>query len=215
MIDLHMSSGATLNDRGQIVGGDGILGVAALWQHGKTVRLGTLPGMQYSEALGINGRGQVIGRSWRVSVDRGGWVEGIARSRAFLWKDGRMRALRMPGCDPISPNVINARGDIVGMCGGHVILWESDGVIHRVWGPVAVTAINERGQIIGAVDTKATDAWGDPLSHAVLWENGKMRDSAPWAGRPAPHLRSTSAARSSGQRPRRRGATRSCGKTER
>ena len=37
-------------------------------------------------------------------------------------------------------------------------------------------AINERGQIIGEADTRAKDEEGDPISHAFLWQNGKLRD---------------------------------------
>ena len=37
-------------------------------------------------------------------------------------------------------------------------------------------AINERGQIIGEADTRANYEEGDPISHAFLWQNGKLRD---------------------------------------
>jgi probable HAF family extracellular repeat protein len=37
-------------------------------------------------------------------------------------------------------------------------------------------AINERGQVVGRAETKAKDEAGHPISHAFLWEDGKMRD---------------------------------------
>lgn len=38
------------------------------------------------------------------------------------------------------------------------------------------TAINERGQVIGYVDTKPKGSFGDAVTHAFLWQGGKMRD---------------------------------------
>ena len=37
-------------------------------------------------------------------------------------------------------------------------------------------AVNERGQIVGTADTETNDKDGDPIRHAFLWDDGKMRD---------------------------------------
>ena len=75
------SSAADINDLGQVVGSS-YTDVdwqrhAFLWQDGHMTDLGALPGGDYSSALGINNRGQVVGHS----------------SRAFLWDDGTMYKL--------------------------------------------------------------------------------------------------------------------------
>jgi probable HAF family extracellular repeat protein len=36
--------------------------------------------------------------------------------------------------------------------------------------------INNRGQVVGQADTPAKDKYGQPIQHAVLWQNGKLRD---------------------------------------
>ena len=37
-------------------------------------------------------------------------------------------------------------------------------------------AINDRGQVVGWSQTKAKDKYGEPIAHAFLWQNGRMRD---------------------------------------
>jgi probable HAF family extracellular repeat protein len=74
-----------------------------------TCDLGVLPGNQYSEALGINDRGQVVGLSFG----------GTAPEEAFLWQDGEMtnlNSLAQPGTtlDLVDAQDINNRGIITG-----------------------------------------------------------------------------------------------------
>src|ERR1700693_5850001 len=38
------------------------------------------------------------------------------------------------------------------------------------------TAINNRGQVVGYAATMSKDRTGRYISHAFLWENGRMRD---------------------------------------
>ena len=56
---------------------------AVLWERGRPIDLGTLPGDLQSEAAAINYRGQIVGSS----SDQNG------NSRPFLWKDGVMTEL--------------------------------------------------------------------------------------------------------------------------
>jgi probable HAF family extracellular repeat protein len=84
--------------------------------------LGTLPGGIYSQAEGINGRGQVVGSSHTASD----------QYHAFLWKGGQMRTL--PG-GPVTEfgivsvaHGINNWGQVVGYgttASGrlHALLW--------------------------------------------------------------------------------------------
>ena len=47
----------------------------------------------------------------------------------------------------------------------------------RFGGPGSwASAINERGQVVGAADTKAIAKSGHHFTHAFLWEDGKVRD---------------------------------------
>ena len=83
---------------------------AFLWTRRGGIRnLGTLPGDVYSEAHGINARGQVVG----VSCDAAGVC------RAFLWEDGVMTDLNTlvaPGYGDVLTTAqdINDRGVITG-----------------------------------------------------------------------------------------------------
>jgi probable HAF family extracellular repeat protein len=50
-------------------------------------------------------------------------------------------------------------------------------ILLRVGGPGSkVLAINERGQVVGWAETKKKDKDGGPISHALLWQKGRMCD---------------------------------------
>jgi probable HAF family extracellular repeat protein len=73
--------------------------------------LGELPrsrGGGYSQGLGVNDRGQVVG----TSVTAGG------QSRAFFWEKGRMTDLGTNGQRSSGALDINSRGQIVGGADG-------------------------------------------------------------------------------------------------
>ena len=139
--------------------------------------LGTLGGRR-SEPVAINERGQIVGYS--TTKDRS--------VHAFLWEKGKLRDLGTLGGEDSFAEDINDRGQIVGSADtkrgvGRAFLWENGKM--RDLGTLGgqdswAHAINDRGQVVGFAATRAKtkDASGrsDPVFHAFLWENGKMRD---------------------------------------
>jgi len=121
-------------------------------------------------AVGINGRGQVIGNDG---------------THAFLWEQGKVRDLGTLGGESSTAVAINERGQIVGnrwfrmkdKYGTeivHAFLWENGkmrdlGTLGREWS--RAVAINDRGQIIGS-----TSGLSGERPRAFIWANGKMRD---------------------------------------
>jgi probable HAF family extracellular repeat protein len=160
-----------INDAGQIVGSARTaqdLPHAVLWQDGKLRDLGTGDGVA-SRAHDINDRGEVVG-SFDVNVGDSHY------SHAFAWENGEMRRLGTPGETESEANAINERGQIVGMWNGRAALWE-DGkptLLPSRWRGYA-TDINERGDIVGVAKLP------DGHRHAVLWQNGRLRDLTPEA----------------------------------
>ena len=163
------ASAVAINNRGQVVGTSG--NHAFIWQDGKMTDLGTLEGWRYSEADGVNERGQVIGRSY-PSIDAA--VAGTYR--AFLWEKGRIRDLGTLGGRSSSATAINDRAEIAGQSattGGalHAFVWKNGRMTDLGAPPHASdsypTAINNRGQIVGASLVRASA--GDERWHAVLW----------------------------------------------
>ena len=67
------------------------------------------------------------------------------------------------------------------------------------WSSAAV-AINDRGQIVGTSVTKTKNGDGDPVSHAFLWQNGKMRDLGTLGGWSSAAVAINDRARSSAKR---------------
>jgi probable HAF family extracellular repeat protein len=111
---------AALNERGQIAGwrlGAGLEPLAVLWDHRGVIDLGLLPGQAYSQAIGLNNRGVVVGRSG---------------PRPFVWQDGVMRDLgTLPGTAGATPLAINDRGVAVGQGETtgepHAVMWPRAG----------------------------------------------------------------------------------------
>ena len=119
--------------------------------------LGTLPSTGNSEAIDVNERGQVLGRS-------GG--------HGFLWQRGRTTDL-----GDVWPVAINDRGQVVWQhptsTGQHVFLWENGSAkdLGTLGGRSSFpVAINDHGQIVGSADTTTGAA------HVFFWENGVMSD---------------------------------------
>lgn len=113
-----------------------------------------------SDAYDVNDAGQVIG----IFPDTTGWDV-----YAFVWQSGSVQAIGRWG----AAIDINNAGQVVGNDG----LWE-DGEWSAL-GDVRATAINDRGDIVGAAFYAAGETeWGDTLyeSHATLLSGGVMTD---------------------------------------
>jgi len=159
---------AAINNRGQIVGDNGVH--AVLWQSGHVTDtvlgddLGNGVNNSFSFATDINDAGEIVGQA-----DFG---------VAVMWKNGQIQRLSVP------PNAvygiaqsINNRGQIVGavqLSGGenHAALWDN-GVFEDLgtFGSVSANAvgINDLGQVlIYSQDQSANQA------QAILWENGQV-----------------------------------------
>jgi probable HAF family extracellular repeat protein len=106
----------SINERGQITGSSSLpafVNQAVLWTDGRLVGLGIPPGASYSQAFGLNNRGEIVGRT---------------SAAPFIWSRGVMRALPVlqEGAVPLA---INDRGVAVGQGGGttpgeaHALLW--------------------------------------------------------------------------------------------
>lgn len=185
---------SAINDRGQIAGESAtkVMGVAGLQvihaflrQNGKMRDLGTLGGEE-SYATDINNRGQVTGLSDTKLKDK----KGNPIAHGFLWQNGTMRDLgTLPGYTYSQATAINENGQAIGrvytstyvddgMGDQRGFVWE-DGKIVKLptlgtkWRSTQPVAINNHGQIIGYVSTKAGNrcfpASVGCQQHAVLW----------------------------------------------
>jgi probable HAF family extracellular repeat protein len=168
-----------INDRGQVLfnvtDARGATSKSAyIWQVGGGITdLGDLGGDAPStEAVALNNRGQVVGRSETGEP---------GEHHGFLWEDGEMTDLGTFGGPWSYATAINDRGQVVGRSDTgepgeeHGFLWEDGevtdlGDLSGFWDEV--TAINDRGQVVGTRDT-ASEPNG---SRAFLWEDGEMTD---------------------------------------
>jgi probable HAF family extracellular repeat protein len=112
--------------------------------------LGTLGGPS-SYASGINNGGDVVG---------GSYLAGGATTQAFVYRDGVMAGLEIPGTSYSSAYAINNRGQIVGTlttdAGANGAFMYSDGVVRQLGTNTEANGINSLGQVVGlAVNTTA------------------------------------------------------------
>ncbi|MGZ8783276.1 MAG: DUF3466 family protein [Gaiellaceae bacterium] len=166
---------AAIDERGQVVGwrGDDLghgRGRAFMWQNGRLRGLGVLPARSYSWARALNERAEVVGESYSVDDAQDGVP---VKTRAFLWRDGKMIDLgALPGHRESSAVAINERGQILGSSwrlasnpAGRAFIWRAGKLVDL--GDIRPIAINDRGQVIAN-----TGADGDE-GRAVLWQDGK------------------------------------------
>lgn len=178
---------ADINNDGVIVGAmvrlAGFVPVRAfLWTgEGATIDLGDLGVFEFSQALGINDAGQVIGVA---EVADPGSPTGH-RFHGFYWENGTITDLPPLGGDFDSQAIaINERGEVLvvsfdrtGSGRDRYYLWhegrtESIGRLHaEPGGPSGyATSMNDRRQIVGSV------VHSDGQERAFLWEDGVMTD---------------------------------------
>ncbi|MHB0936223.1 MAG: PKD domain-containing protein [Armatimonadota bacterium] len=179
------SVGQAVNNAGQVAGycetTDGYWR-ACLWDGGACTIIdvadGVLDDLYESEAKGINASGQIIGSGYDANNEILG----------FIWQNGVMTALEIPGFDFCDPMAINDAGQVVGYCYNapeyewHGFIWQNGVVTMLVWSgvdrdgnsaqfPIDPDDINAAGQVVGTVE--------DPLDlldyePAVLWEAGAV-----------------------------------------
>ena len=179
---------------------------AILWYKGlKLMDLGT-PGLggPNSAAFGVNEFGQTVGQA-ETSVPNGGEdfcgfkALGFPSSTTclpFLWQNGVMTKLPTLGGANGFANMINIRGEVVGLAENKTqdpgcpvfqfkpVIWEN-GNIQQLptppGDPYGVAAwINDNGQVVGSSGTCAPFNGNSGLNlvenHALLWQNGTVTD---------------------------------------
>jgi probable HAF family extracellular repeat protein len=145
---------------------------AFTWRDGVTTRLPVPEGVASSQAYGVNGRGDVVGRG---SLGGGNAV-------ALAWSGGTVRSLPplVPG-KSAAAEAINDAGWIVGHARAaddepHAVLWR-DGRVEDLGTMGAASIVphdlNERGQVVGSAQMRMGRL------RAFLWENGTMTDLTP------------------------------------
>jgi len=165
--------GAAINASGQIVGRaqegmPNLWGHAVVWQTNSfQTDLGFMSGGTYSEALGINDQGDVVG------------VASIANTNqhAFLWQGGQFTDLSTwtgGGAASIA-YAINNHGEIVGKNANVASRWKN-GAVHALPMPPGISAFTHAVDINDAGDIIATGSKGYPIEVGVLWRNGVAID---------------------------------------
>src|SRR6185369_7510729 len=134
-----------------------------LYRNGQMIDLGTLPTGTFSDAYGVNDRGQVVGRALYVTP-------GLPLDRffhAFLWEKGIMKDIGT--LEQTTSSIaygINIRGQVVGES-AHAFLYENGAMKDLGTLPGGDTsiayAINDAGQIVGS------STLADGSMHAFLY----------------------------------------------
>ena len=120
---------------------------AFLYDAGRMTAIPPLPGLRFSEGLGINDRGQVIGSARDVGIHRG-----------FLYSGGQLTPLVPPGSISTRPVGINGRGDVLldGLTStdnsaGYIYSNGTYNNIGTLGGPSTFPSfMNDRGQVTGS-----------------------------------------------------------------
>lgn len=173
-LDESQSCYATaVNNRGEVAGwcGDYIDGisrrVAFYWNSvDGMISLGT-GGDVYSQALGINNAGVVVGYTYEDISPWHSW-------RAFTYSNGRLERLEIPDASYTAAFSNNDAGVITGQLDEDVLLYDHGTLIDvgRI-APADIVgrAINNRGDVVGS-------GWvdGEGNQHAFLFRNGVLMD---------------------------------------
>jgi len=168
-------------------------GVAVLWDDGKIINLGTVPGGTESLAISVNSRGQVVGFSNNDIPDAFSINGFPTQTRAFLWQNGVIRDLGTLGGSDSMAAFANDRGQIVGFSYTdstvnpitgvptlHAFMWQDGemtdlGSLGGSLGSLLFNTLggmNNRGEVVGA-----SDLAGDLTAHPFLWTKSQgMKD---------------------------------------
>ena len=111
--------------------------------------VGTLPGGVYSDALGINAAGHVVGCSDAVNQ-----CNSNISGDAFFWTSGGIQQLPpRPGSSfPTIAHALNDFDQIVGESGSRAVAWTKKNhleVLGGFGGPSAAYGTNNRGEVVG------------------------------------------------------------------
>jgi probable HAF family extracellular repeat protein len=204
--DFGPGAAAGITRDGSVVGYSGADPHATEWnRHGRPKNLGVLPGGFWSQATAANDRGQVVGYgqstgtqafiwdqqrgvrqlsagpkgySYAYGINDAGQVVGAADNEAVMWDQAGARHKLGAGAASIAYG-INERGLVVGDANGRAFAWSSARAfrylpVPRGVGTSIARAVNDAGQIVGSAQVTRVSAL--PEFHAVLWQDGTMRD---------------------------------------
>jgi probable HAF family extracellular repeat protein len=165
---------------------------AFLWQQGRLIDLGTLPGGSASFAFVVSDNGLVAGGSEDGNLDPN---NGNSEFHAVLWNGSMIDLGTLGGSSSLSTGVNNA-GQVVGFAQNTIsdpfsllgpgtqtraFLWQNGKThdLHTLGGPDSFAQyVNNAGQIAGVSYTSdiPDPNTGLPPLHPFLWEKGKMKD---------------------------------------
>jgi uncharacterized repeat protein (TIGR01451 family) len=166
-----------INDVGQIAGyGSFLVGStyqthAFLATNGVAVDLGTTPGALFSDVVGLNNHGDVVGDTYTTGVG----------SRAVLWRNGSLIELGvLPGQTSSTAVSVNDSGRVVGSSGGRLFTWEN-GVMTDLGnfvpgGFLGPKVINNNGDIAGTI---YSNVQGSATASSFIWSHGVFTDIGP------------------------------------
>jgi probable HAF family extracellular repeat protein len=155
MTDLGILGNANdINDHGQIAGAFSITpGISHpfLWEDGRMLDLGILPGFTASDAMDLNESGQVVG--YAANADWTAW-------RGYLWQDGTMWDLNDV---VVSGPSLAIRGALGINESGQIVGWgkTQSGDFHAILlDPVALGDVDADGDIDGSDFYELLASWG-------------------------------------------------------